>query len=72
LALPWSHYTHQVVAIAVRLVVEDGWPYRAASWHLWRDHRVVVPFATIQNGVEASGKQSGRADELGLPRLGPG
>jgi hypothetical protein len=22
-------------------------PYRNASWHLWRDHRVFVPFATM-------------------------
>ena len=57
LALPGSHYTHRVVALAVRLVVEDGLPYRAASWHLWRDHRVFVPFATIQNWVEAGGKK---------------
>jgi hypothetical protein len=55
-----SHYTHRVVAMAVRLVVEDGLPYRAASWHLWRDHRVFVPYATIQNWVEAGGKK-GRA-----------
>ena len=48
-ALPKSHYTHRVVSLAVRLVVEDGLPYQAASWHLWRDHRVFVPFATIQN-----------------------
>jgi transposase len=60
LALPKSHYTHRVVALAVRLVVEDGLPYRAASWHLWRDHRVFVPFATIQNWVESGGKK-GRA-----------
>ena len=60
LALPNSHYTHRVVAMAVRLVVEDGLPYRAASWHLWRDHRVFVPYATIQNWVEAGGKK-GRA-----------
>ena len=58
LALPNSHYTHRVVALAVRLVVEDGLPYRSASWHLWRDHRVFVPFATIQNWVEAGGKKS--------------
>ena len=58
LALPGSHYTHRVVSLAVRLVVEDGLPYRAASWHLWRDHRVFVPFATIQNWVEAGGKKS--------------
>ena len=52
-ALPGSHYTHRGVTLAVRLVVEDGLPYRTASWHLWRDHRVFVPFATIQNWVEA-------------------
>ncbi len=57
LALPGSRYTHRVVSTAVRLVVEDGLSYRAASWHLWRDHRVLVPFATIQNWVEASGKK---------------
>ena len=58
LALPKSHYTHRVVAVAVRLVVEDGLPYRSASWHLWRDHRVFVPWATIQNWVEATGEKS--------------
>jgi hypothetical protein len=41
----------------VRLVIEDGLPYRAASWHLWRDHRAFVPFATIQNWVEAAGEK---------------
>ena len=30
-ALPKAHYTHRVVALAVRLVVEDGLP-QAASW----------------------------------------
>src|SRR5262249_40943191 len=59
-ALPKSRYTHRVVALAVRLVVEDGLPYQAASWHLWRDHRVFVPFATIQNWVEAGGKKAAR------------
>jgi hypothetical protein len=58
LALPKSHYTHRVVSLAVRMVVEDGLPYRPASWHLWRDHRVFVPWATIQNWVEATGKKS--------------
>jgi hypothetical protein len=57
LALPKAHYTYRVVGLAVRLVVEDGLPYRAASWHLWRDHRVFVPFATVQNWVEAGGKK---------------
>jgi len=62
LALPKSHYTHRVVHPAVRLVVEDGLPYRSASWHLWRDHRVFVPFATIQNWVEAGGGKKAAAD----------
>jgi hypothetical protein len=57
LAPPGSHYTQRVSTLAVRLVVEDGLPYRTASWHLWRDHRVFVPFATIQNWVEAAGKK---------------
>ena len=57
LAPPGSHYTQRVVTLAVRLVVEDGLPYRAAAWHLWRDHRVFVPFATLQNWVEAGGKK---------------
>jgi len=60
LAPPGSHSTQRVLALAVRLVVEEGLPYRGASWHLGRDHRVFVPFATIRNGVEAAGKK-GRA-----------
>ena len=47
--------------------VEDGLPYRPASWHLWRDHRVFVPFATIQNWVEAGGKKGAGAHGHGLP-----
>jgi len=61
LAPPGGHYTHRVITLAVRLVVEDGLPYRVASWHLWRDHRVFVPFATVQNWVEAAGEKSGCA-----------
>ena len=60
LAAPKSPYTHRVQRCAIRLVVEDALPYRAASWHLWRDHRVFVPHATIQNWVEAAGEK-GRA-----------
>jgi hypothetical protein len=71
-ALPKSQYTHRVVSLAVRLVVEDGLPYQAASWHLWRDHRVFVPFATIQNWVEAGGEKGGEADVDELSGLGPG
>jgi|SRR6516162_1821428 hypothetical protein len=72
LAAPKARYTHRVVAMAVRLVVEDGLPYAAASWHLWRDHRVFVPWATIQNWVEAGGKKSGPPDRSKLSRLGSG
>lgn len=57
LATPGSRYTRRVVDTAVRLVIEDGLPYREASWHLWRDHRVFVPFATIQNWAEAAGEK---------------
>jgi hypothetical protein len=46
-----------VQQMAVRLVVDEGSPYRAASWHLWRDRRVVVPDTTVPNGVEAGGKE---------------
>ena len=67
LALPKCHYTCRVLALAVRLVVEDGLPYRAASWHLWRDHRVFVPFATVQNWVEAGGKKGGSLHRRGVP-----
>jgi hypothetical protein len=58
--------------MAVRLVVEDSLPYQAASWHLWRDHRVFVPYATIQNWVEAGGKKGSPANGRRLSRLGPG
>ena len=71
-ASPNAHYTHRVVSLAVRLVVEDGLPYQAASWHLWRDHRVFVPFATIQNWVEAGGEKGGRPNGGHVSRLGSG
>ena len=58
LALPKCPYTRRVQQLAVRLVAEDGLPYQAARWHLWRDHRVFVPFATIQNWVEAAGEKN--------------
>jgi len=61
-----------VIELAVRLVVEDGLPYRPASWHLWRDHRVFVPFATIQNWVEAGGKKGAGAHGHRLLGLGLG
>ena len=69
-APPGGHYTHRVIQMAVRLVVEDGLPYRPASWHLWRDHRVFVPFATPQNWTEAGGKKGARADGRHVSGLG--
>ena len=59
LADPGGRYTRRVVPLAVRLVVEAGLPYRTASWPLWRDHRVFLPWATIQNWVEPSGEKNG-------------
>ena len=72
LAPPKALYTHRVISLAVRLVVEDGLPYRIASWHLWRDHRVFVPFATIQNWVEAGGEKGAGPNRPRLSRLGSG
>ena len=66
-ALPKAHYTHRVVSLAVRLVVEDGLPYQTASWHLWRDHRVFVPYATIQNWVETGGKKGSPPNRCRVP-----
>ncbi len=71
-APPGGHDTHRVIQLAVRLVVEDGLPYRPASWHLWRDHRVFVPFGTLQNWVEAGGKKGPRPDGGGVSGLGAG
>lgn len=70
-APPGSHYTHRVIALALRVVIEDGLAYRNASWHLWRDHRVFVPFATIQNWVEAGGKKGKRTLGKRLSGVGP-
>jgi hypothetical protein len=72
LAPPGGQYPHRVIDLAVRLVVEDGLPYRPASWHLWRDHRVFVPFATMQTWVEAGGKKGAGAPGHGLLGLGVG
>ncbi len=72
LAAPKCLYTRRVQSLAVRFVIEDGLPYRSASWHLWRDHRVFVPFATLQNWVEAGGKKGERPHGERLPGLGAG
>jgi hypothetical protein len=68
LAVPGGHYTNRVVAAAVRAVVEDGLPYQSASWRLWRDHRVFVPPATIQNWVEAAGEKRPGQGRARVPR----
>src|SRR5262249_48148865 len=62
--------THRVMDLAVRLVVEDGLPYRPARWHLWRDHRVFLLFATVRNWAEAGGKKGPGAYGYRLPGLG--
>ena len=65
-------YTRRVMSLAILAVVEDRLPYREASWRLWRDHRVFVPFATIQNWVEAGGKKERAKSVRDLPDLGHG
>jgi len=62
LADPGGHSTRRVVHWAVRLVVEEGLPDRTARGHLWRDPRVLVPFAPLPNWGEAGGKRSRRID----------
>jgi hypothetical protein len=47
-------------------------PYRGASWHLWRDHKVFVPYTTIQNWVEAAGKKEPDRGRDSLPGPGTG
>ena len=72
LAAPKCLYTRRVQQLAVCLVAEDGLPYQAASWHLWRDHRVFVPWATIQNWVEAAGEKKDRNPLDHVPGRGAG
>jgi transposase len=57
IAPPGSQYTNRVITLTIRLVAEDGLAYQATSWHLWRDHRVFVPFSTVRNWVQAGGKK---------------
>ena len=71
-APPGSHDTPRVIDMAVRLVVEECMPSRPASWHLWRDHRVCVPCATLQNWGEAGGKKGAGAHERCVSGLGVG
>jgi hypothetical protein len=66
-AAPKAHYTHRVVALAVRLVVEDGLPSQAARWHRWRDHRVLSPRPPSQTGWRRGGKKA--AGQMGAAYL---
>ena len=69
---PGSHSTHRVIDLAVRVVGEDGLPYRPASGHRWRAPRGCVPFATLQHWVEAGGKTGARAQERRVAGVGAG
>jgi hypothetical protein len=71
-ALPKAPYTHRVISLAMRLVVEDGVPYQQASWHLGREHRVFVPFATIQTWVAGGGKKGRQPPGRRVAGLGSG
>ena len=53
LAPAGSHYTHRVISLAVRLVVEDGLPYRTASWQL--NGRLALD---LQRDQHAAGRQA--------------
>jgi hypothetical protein len=60
LAALLSHYIHRAISLAVHTVVEDGLPNEPASWRLWRDFRVFMPWAALQNWVEAGEKEGDR------------
>lgn len=72
LALPKGPYSRRLQDLAVRLVAADGLPYQAACWHRWREHRLFVPWTTIQNWVEAAGEKKERPPHNHLPRRGVG
>ena len=57
-APPGGHYTHRVIQMAVRLVVEDGWPYRPASGHLWRITASLCPVPPCRIGQRLGGKKA--------------
>ena len=70
LAAPGSHSTKRVVDTAVRLVIEDGLPYRAASWSLSaRSPRLRSLRHDPELGRGRGGKGTA-ANPHRLPRLG--
>ena len=72
LAPPKSQYTHRVIGLAIRLVVEDAFPSDAARGQLWRAHRGGVPYATRQTWGEAGGNKGGPTAGDPLPGWGVG
>ncbi len=56
-------YTHRVLSLAVRLVIEEGLPYRTAAGHLWRDHRVLFRSPRFKTGSRRRGKKASAAVE---------
>ena len=58
LALPKSHYTHRVVAMAVRLVVEDGLPYPRPVGISGGTTASLCPTPRFRTGWSAGGKKA--------------
>jgi len=58
LALPGAHYTHRVVALAVRLVVEDGLPYQAASCTCGEITACLSPGPRFRTGLRPGEKKA--------------
>ena len=70
LADPGSHYTRRVIDAAVRLVIEDGLPYRPASWTLGESTACSSPTPRSRTGSRPGGK-GGATDRPRSPQLGP-
>src|SRR4029434_9274636 len=67
LAPPGSQYTHRVIDLAVRIVVEDGLPYGPDSVHLWVADRVCPARQSVYpQGDRSDGPHRGRG-RLALP-----
>ena len=72
LASPGSHYTRRVVDTAVRLVIEDGLPYRTASWSSLARSPRVRPLRNDPELGRGRGEKGGATDQHRLSRLGAG
>ena len=58
LAPPGSHYTHRVIDLAVRLVVEDGLLYRPASWTSGATTASLCLLRPFRTGSRLGGKKA--------------